>query len=159
MNRGYFIAGTLAAAALALSLDPFLLAPACGQAASKWPAERTGGYDGPVRGPGYGQRVPPIIPPEQGTKVMPEVRVATNWVVPNARPVRYDQLELAIVSGSGTNLVATINNQSFKVGETFRVILGTNRVSVECLAIRPRSAWVKVQGEEAPRQLRLPPWR
>ena len=132
---------------------------AAGQTA--WPRHKQTlvDFDGPVYGPGHGQQAPPIIPPAKGTRIVTPPPVATNWVVPSAKPVRYDTLELAIVGGSGTNRLATINNQTFKAGETFRVILGTNRVAVQCLEIRARMARVQVEGEEAPRLLHLPPWR
>jgi hypothetical protein len=83
----------------------------------------------------------------------------TKWVVAGAKPVNYSKLELKIISGQPHKRIATINNQSFFAGESFRVTVGTNRVEVTCQEIRERSVLVKVAGETEARELKLLAWQ
>ena len=79
----------------------------------------------------------------------------TNWVVAGSKAVNYSKLELKIISGLPHKRLATINNQSFFAGESFKVTVGTNRLAVTCQEIRERSVVVKVAGETEPRELKL----
>jgi hypothetical protein len=129
------------------------LAPAVGLAQSK---QRVFDFDGPVYADKKGNV---IIPPEKGTRPESTPTVITNWSVPGAKLVRYDGLDLKIVSGTATRRIATINNQSFLTGETLRVTLKNTNVQISCLEIRERSVLVKVQGEQTPRELKLQAWQ
>jgi len=109
----------------------------------------------------FGQDGPTYQEPQAPANVRPDARTAnstapTNWVVSGAKPVDYSKLELRIISGVPTKRIATINNQSFFAGETFKVAVGTNRVNVTCQEVRERSVIVKVAGETGPRELKLP---
>jgi hypothetical protein len=95
----------------------------------------------------------------RGTGADTRSSAPTNWVVAGAVPVNYSKLELKIISGTAQKRAATINNQTFFAGESFKVTVGTNRVSVTCLEITERSAVVKVAGEAQPRELKFPTWR
>jgi len=81
------------------------------------------------------------------------------WNVVGAKPVRYEGLELKILSGTAQRRLATVNNQTFVVGESQRVIVRGSEVRVRCLEIRDRSVLVEVQGEDAPRELKLRTWQ
>lgn len=78
------------------------------------------------------------------------------WAPPGAKPVRYDSLQLKGLSGPPNARFALINNQSFRSNDSAHVIVGDGRVQVQCLAIREKSALVKVEGESEPRELILP---
>jgi len=78
----------------------------------------------------------------------------TTWNVAGAKPVRYDGLELKIISGTPQRRLATVNNQTFLVGETLTVQVGQTSLRVRCLEIRERSVLVDIQGE-GPRELKL----
>jgi hypothetical protein len=95
----------------------------------------------------------------RGTAADPRSSAPTNWAVPGAMPVNYSKLELKIISGPAQKRNATINNQTFFTGETLKVTVGTNRMSVTCQEIRERSVLVKVFGETESRELKLPTWR
>ena len=41
--------------------------------------------------------------------------------MPGAKPVQYDGLDLKIISGTPQRRLATVNNQTFLVGETLTV--------------------------------------
>jgi hypothetical protein len=77
--------------------------------------------------------------------------------VAGAKPVRYDELELKIISGSPQRRLATVNNQTFLAGETLRVIVRGDEIRVRCLEIRESSVMVDVLGE-GPRELKLQAW-
>jgi hypothetical protein len=68
--------------------------------------------------------------------------------------VRYDGLDLKIISGTPQRRLATVNNQTFLVGETLAVQVGQTSLRVRCLEIREQSVLVEVQGEK-PRELKL----
>ena len=112
--------------------------------------------DGPVYQDSQTRAAPAGIKP-----VSPTANSSTpaKWAVPGAKSVDYSKLELRIISGPPNKRIATINNQSFIAGETFKVTVGTNRVNVTCQEIRERSVTVKVAGEAQPRELKLAAWR
>jgi len=78
-----------------------------------------------------------------------------NWNVAGARPVHYNGLDLKIISGTADRRLATVNNQTFRPGETLKVTVRDTSLLVRCLEIRERSALVKVHGEDQPRELKL----
>ena len=81
------------------------------------------------------------------------------WNVPGAKRVRYDGLDLKIISGSPQRRLATVNDQTFVAGETLRVNVKGDSLRVRCLEIRERSALFAVHGEENPRELKLQAWQ
>jgi hypothetical protein len=93
----------------------------------------------------------------RGTRPEPKPTGTPNWQVAGAKPVRYDELELKIISGSPQRRLATVNNQTFLVGETLRVIVRGDEIRVRCLEIRESSVMVDVLGE-GPRELKLQAW-
>ena len=78
----------------------------------------------------------------------------TTWNVAGAKPVRYDGLDLKIISGTPQRRLATVNNQTFLVGETLTVKVRDTSFRVRCLEIRERSVLVEIQGEGT-RELKL----
>src|SRR5436190_17634576 len=64
-----------------------------------------------------------------------------------------DVLRLSMISGDGKRLLATINGETFAVGEKHKVMLGDRKVMVQCLGIHQSSAVVKVDGETTGKEL------
>jgi len=95
----------------------------------------------------------------RGTRPESKPGGVTTWNVPGAKPVRYDGLDLKIISGTPQRRLATVNNQTFLVGETLRVTVRGSSLQVRCLEIRERSVLVEVQGEERARELKLEAWQ
>ena len=93
----------------------------------------------------------------RGTRQESKSNGTANWDVVGAKPVRYDGLELKIISGTPQRRLATVNNQTFLVGETLRVIVRGGELRVRCLEIRESSVLVDVMGE-GPRELKLQAW-
>jgi hypothetical protein len=93
----------------------------------------------------------------RGTRQESKSNGTANWDVVGAKPVRYDGLELKIISGTPQRRLATVNNQTFLVGETLRVIVRGGELRVRCLEIRESSVLVDVLGE-GPRELKLQAW-
>jgi hypothetical protein len=94
----------------------------------------------------------------RGTRLETKPSGVTTWNVPGAKPVHYDGLDLKIISGTPQRRLATVNNQTFLVGETLRVTVRGKEVRVRCMEIRVRSVLLDVQGE-GPRELKLQPWQ
>ena len=109
--------------------------------------ERVFNQDGPVSIPSQNPPAPATVKPSSPPGPAP--------VIPGSKPVNYSKMELKIISGPPNRRIATINNQSFFVGESLKVTVGTNRVAVTCQEIRERSVVVKVAGEAEPRELKL----
>ena len=99
----------------------------------------------------------PII--GRGTRPEAKRSDTISWDVAGAKPVRYDGLDLKIVSGTPQRRLATVNDQTFLVGETLKVTVRGSSFRVRCLEIRERSALVAVQGEANPRELKLQNWQ
>jgi protein disulfide-isomerase len=72
-----------------------------------------------------------------------------------APPPRYTNLVLKSITGTGNRRLALVNNQTLGVGETASVKLEDRNVRVRCTEIREHSVVVKVEGETAPREVRL----
>jgi hypothetical protein len=84
---------------------------------------------------------------------------AVSWNVMGAKPVRYEDLELKIISGTPQRRLVTLNNQTFSAGESQRVNVRGSEVRVRCLEIRERSVLVEVAGEPVPRELKMRAWQ
>jgi len=95
----------------------------------------------------------------RGTRQETRSNADASWNVAGAKPVRYDGLDLKIISGPPQRRLATVNNQTFLVGETLRVAVRGGDLRVRCLEIRERSVLVAVQGEPNPRELKLQAWQ
>jgi thiol-disulfide isomerase/thioredoxin len=72
-------------------------------------------------------------------------------------PISYTNLVLKRVSGPPARRLALINSETMSAGETVRFTLGDTRRYVQCLEVRPKSVLVRVQGEDAVRELSLAP--
>ena len=95
----------------------------------------------------------------RGTRQETRSNADASWQVAGAKPVRYDGLDLKIISGPPQRRLATVNNQTFLVGETLRVAVRGGDLRVRCLEIRERSVLVAVQGDPNPRELKLQAWQ
>jgi hypothetical protein len=95
----------------------------------------------------------------RGTRQETRSNADASWHVAGAKPVRYDGLDLKIISGTPQRRLATVNNQTFLVGETLRVAVRRGDLRVRCLEIRERSVLVAVQGDPNPRELKLQAWQ
>src|SRR5258706_13502413 len=51
-----------------------------------------------------------------------------------------DSLRLSMISGDGKRLLATINGETFAIGEKHKVMIANRRVAVQCLEIHDGSA-------------------
>jgi hypothetical protein len=94
----------------------------------------------------------------RGTRPESKPSGVATWAMPGAKPVHYDGLDLKIISGTPQRRLATVNNQTFLVGETLTVKVRDTSLRVRCLEIRERSVLVDVQGE-GPRELKLRSWQ
>ena len=96
----------------------------------------------------------------RGTRVETKLSgQAVSWNVVGAKPVRYEGLELKIISGPPQRRLVTLNNQTFSAGESQRVNVRGSEVRVRCLEIRDRSVLVEVAGEPTPRELKMRAWQ
>jgi hypothetical protein len=95
----------------------------------------------------------------RGTRQETKSNSSAGWEVAGAKPVRYDGLDLKIISGTPQRRLATVNNQTFLAGETLRVTVKRDTIRVRCLEIRDRSVLIEVYGEGAPRELKLQAWQ
>src|SRR5262249_33939982 len=75
----------------------------------------------------------------RGTRQESKPSGTPSWIVAGAKPVRYDGLDLKIISGTPQRRLATLNNQTFLAGETLRVTVRGTTLLVSCLEIRERS--------------------
>lgn len=99
---------------------------------------------------------PPVI--ARGTRQESKSSGTVSWNVAGAKPVRYDGMDLKIISGTPQRRLATVNDQTFLAGETLKVAVRGDSVRVHCVEIRERSVLVTVQGEAGPRELKLQAW-
>ena len=68
---------------------------------------------------------------------------------------KYKELTLKSISGSGSKKLALINNQTFAVGETAKVRLGTTEVKLRCEEIRESSVLISLDGKPEKKELPL----
>jgi hypothetical protein len=64
-------------------------------------------------------------------------------------------LMLGMISGVGSNRIATVNGQPFAQGESHTVSVGSTKRMVQCMQIRERSVVVTLDGDSKPRELKL----
>ena len=60
-----------------------------------------------------------------------------------------------MISGNGERSLASINGETFAVGETHNLTVAKRKVTVTCMEIRDQSVVAKVAGEPNPLVLRL----
>jgi protein disulfide-isomerase len=73
---------------------------------------------------------------------------------PPPAEIKYGELTLKGISGNSRKL-ALINDQTFFVGDIFKVKTGDKQVSITCKEIRDASVLIQVEGEPEPRELML----
>ena len=64
-------------------------------------------------------------------------------------------LILGMISGVGSNRIATVNGQPFAQGESHTVTIGSTKRMVQCTRIRERSVVVTLDGDSKPRELKI----
>jgi len=64
-------------------------------------------------------------------------------------------LKLGMISGVGSNRIATINGQPFAEGESHALTIDSNKRVVQCTAIRDQSVLLILSGESRPRELKI----
>lgn len=64
-------------------------------------------------------------------------------------------LKLNMISGSGPNKLATVNGETFAVGETHSLKLAQKTVTLTCLEIRDESVLAKLDGDSQPMELKF----
>jgi hypothetical protein len=67
----------------------------------------------------------------------------------------YRSLKLGMISGVGSNRIATINGQPFAEGESHALTIGTTKLVVRCNEVREQSVVVKMSGDSQPRELKI----
>lgn len=79
------------------------------------------------------------------------------WMNGNARAPKAAEEELRLkgISGPPRRRVALINNETLAIGDDARVPVGDKIVRVHCLEIREKSVLIRVDSEEADRELLL----
>ena len=74
---------------------------------------------------------------------------------PTHPPIRYTNLVLKSISGPPSRRFALVNDQTFAAGDYLPVKLLDGRVKVRCVEVRDKSVLLAVQGEAAPREIKL----
>jgi thioredoxin-related protein len=64
-------------------------------------------------------------------------------------------ITLKMISGTAQRRLATINEETFLVGEKHMITVGTNKLAIQCLVIEEHSVVVQIDGEKSPRELKL----
>ena len=64
-------------------------------------------------------------------------------------------ITLKMISGTAQRRLATINEETFLVGEKHMITVGTNKLAIQCLVIEDHSVVVQIDGEKSPRELKL----
>jgi hypothetical protein len=64
-------------------------------------------------------------------------------------------LILGMISGVGSNRIATVNGQPFAQGECHTVTIGSTKRLVQCTHIRGQSVVVTLDGDSKPRELKI----
>ena len=64
-------------------------------------------------------------------------------------------LILGMISGVGSNRIATVNGQPFAQGESHTVTVGSTKRMVQCTRIRENSVVVTLDGDSKPRELKI----
>jgi hypothetical protein len=75
----------------------------------------------------------------------------------------YRSLKLGMISGVGSNRIATINGQPFAEGESHMLTIDSTKRAIHCTEIREQSVVLTISGDSQPCELRigepLPPKR
>ena len=64
-------------------------------------------------------------------------------------------LILGMISGVGSNRIATVNGQPFAEGESHTVTIGSTKRMVQCTKIREKSVVVTLNGDSKPHELKI----
>jgi hypothetical protein len=67
----------------------------------------------------------------------------------------YQSLKLGMISGVGSNRIATINGQPFAEGESHTLTIASTKRVVHCTAIREQSVVLSISGDSQPRELKI----
>jgi hypothetical protein len=67
----------------------------------------------------------------------------------------YRSLKLSMISGIGSNRIATINGQPFAEGESHMLTIESTKRTVQCTAIRDQSVILSISGDSQPRELKI----
>jgi hypothetical protein len=71
-------------------------------------------------------------------------------------PESSDQsLKLGMISGVGSNRIATINGQPFAQGESHALTIDSTKRVVRCTEIRDQSVVLSISGDSQPRELKI----
>ena len=84
-----------------------------------------------------------------------EYQLVPSTVTTTNNPKTKIGITLKMISGSAQRRLATINEETFFVGESHNVTVGTNKVTIEMLVIEEKSVVVQIHGEKSPRELKL----
>jgi hypothetical protein len=88
----------------------------------------------------------PVNPKEGRDPFFPNsMRVYRDIPVKQDGGIAIGSLKLSGMSGSGTSLIATINNHNFAVGEEAEITTTQGRVRLRCIAINPQTRSVTIQ--------------
>jgi len=95
-------------------------------------------------------------------RIAPHVVRARNLAARQSNPYAkasgsqsYQSLKLGMISGVGSNRIATINGQPFAEGESHALTIDSTKRIVQCTAIRDQSVLLKLPGESQPRELKI----
>ena len=67
----------------------------------------------------------------------------------------YRSLKLGMISGVGSNRIATINGQPFAEGESHPLTIDSTKRLVQCTAIHEQSVLLTISGDPQPRELKI----
>jgi hypothetical protein len=67
----------------------------------------------------------------------------------------YQSLKLGMISGVGSNRIATINGQPFAQGESHALTIDSTKRVVRCTEIRDQSVLLTISGDSQPRELKI----
>jgi hypothetical protein len=67
----------------------------------------------------------------------------------------YRSLKLGMISGVGSNRIATINGQPFAEGESHMLTIASTKRVVQCTEIRTQSVVLTLSGDSQPRELKI----
>jgi hypothetical protein len=67
----------------------------------------------------------------------------------------YQSLKLGMISGMGSNRIATINGQPFAQGESHALTIDSTKRVVRCTEIRDQSVVLTISGDSQPHELKI----
>jgi hypothetical protein len=74
---------------------------------------------------------------------------------PYSSEVSYQSLKLGMISGVGSNRIATVNGQPFAEGESHTLTIDSAKRLVQCTKIREQSVVLTISGDPQPRELKI----